>query len=159
MTLRGPAANPAASQKTGGDDASDVLLQLKNQFEREKAILAKPPLATKSVDDKALLSAMYSRDSPDVYIYSMSYTSTVTAGGTQNVGVTFYSYKDRQQVIVSCFFGIGQFLKDVGHALASRDREWPFIIHRYNLHSATGVDVQGVYFHGSAQRHSQRLLG
>jgi hypothetical protein len=107
------------------DTAANFLADIGKQYNSMKKEVERPGISARMRDLKESIRAHQSNDHPDVYIYSASYTSFTKPGGNQSVGLTFYSYRERQTVVLSCFFGLGQFLKDVGQALVAREKTWP----------------------------------
>jgi hypothetical protein len=81
------------------------------------------------LSEDELVKKIKGETSNSPYIYSMSWSSGTTSGNTDNFTVSIANPDptDYYPVFASIFFGVANFLDDIGEGLSGRDTRWPYL--------------------------------
>jgi hypothetical protein len=85
--------------------------------------------AFSGLSEEELVKKIKGETSNSPYIYSMGWTSGTTSGSTANFTV-YISNPDPTgyyPMFASIFFGVANFLDDIGEGLSGRDTKWPYL--------------------------------
>lgn len=110
------------SQKEVGAHLEKLLEEistLKKEAEKEK-------LEFVSLDEKELVKAIKRKSTNSPFPFAQSWSPITFPGGPASYAVSIYNPDPvGRPLIVSVFFGIANFLDDIGIGIAGRDIRWP----------------------------------
>lgn len=112
------------SQKEVGAQLEKLLKEistLKKAAEKEK-------LEFVSLDEKELVKAIKRKSANSPFPFAQAWSPITIPGGPASYAVSIYNPDPvGHPLVVSVFFGIANFLDDIGIGIAGRDIRWPYL--------------------------------
>lgn len=103
--------------------------QVSGEIELLRREAADQGLAFSALSEEELIAKEAGETSNSPYIYAQSWTSGTTSGSsaTYRVYVRNPDPRGYYPLLVTIFFGLANFVGDIGHSPASRHDEWPYL--------------------------------